>query len=194
MRVKVLCFTILVFILQSGTLQAAVYSEANCDWCNLQWPYNFEAEATSPTIYGQIYVAGLTDFLADPSLILAEVGYGPHLSNPLIDDTQWVWASAAYNNMFPPGSNNYEYMGEISFTDPGTFSYTFRYSIDNGATWALADIDGTLNGIDVNQFGVATITVGTGAPVPVPGAVWMFVSGFLGIAGLKRKLKSKYSS
>ena len=39
----------------------------------------------------------------------------------------------------------------------GTYRFTWRFSLDDGATWALCDWDGKDNGVDPEQFGVLTV-------------------------------------
>ncbi len=188
MKIKVLCLAGLLFFIGSVTTQAASYNDSNCDWCELHWPSSSTVDATLD-IYGHIYVAGITDVKADPTLIFAEVGYGPHLSNPIDNDSAWTWETAVYNPYGHVAPNDYEYMGKLSFTDPGTFSYTFRFSLDSGITWTVTDMDGNYNGVQVDQLGVATVLTGTGSPVPLPGAIWMFGAGMFGIFGFRKGLR-----
>lgn len=126
-------------------------------------------------------------------MILAEVGYGQHLVNPLLDGTGWSWVTAYYSTKAGYLNHDFVYTGTITFPDPGLFSYAYRFSLDNGASWALADLDGTNNGIDVYQLGVAIVLEGTGSPVPLPSAIWMFGAVCLGLLGLDENTNNHLS-
>src|SRR5204863_7299017 len=90
-----------------------------------------------PTVYGQIYVAGLTDSGGDPGAIRAQVGFGPAGSNP----TTWIWNPMTYTPGHA-GDNNYEYMGQLRADAPGNYTYLVRFSDDGGRSWSYGDQDG----------------------------------------------------
>jgi hypothetical protein len=106
----------------------------------LQWPKTITITRgdTTETIYGQVYVAGLTDSGAPASAILAQVGFGAQGSDP----GSWTtWKPMAVN----PGccgNNNYEYMGTLRPSVVGVFDLLVRFSTDNGLTWTYGDQDG----------------------------------------------------
>lgn len=56
-----------------------------------------------------------------------------------------------------------------------------------GVAWLFVTTDGVqFNGDKVNQFYAWAVRPGDVSSVPVPGAVWLFGSGLLGLLGLKR--------
>jgi hypothetical protein len=153
----------------STLTQAFTWTTANnetnvpqeCDYCNLQFPGSFTVSVggASPTIYGQIYEAGLTDVTAGGPApgVIAEVGYGPSGSDPRT--SQWIWFATTFNVEV---GNNDEY--QATMTAPplaGTYSYGYRYSLDGGFTWSYGDQDGSgSNGglqFDVSQLGTMTV-------------------------------------
>jgi len=105
----------------------------------LQWPptLNFPVRTSgSDTVYGRVYVAGVTDAAGDPATIWAEVGYGPNGSNP----TTWTaWWPMSFN---VADSNNYEYQGKLYPEVAGDYDYLVRFSTNNGQTWVYGDVDG----------------------------------------------------
>lgn len=121
----------------------------------LQWPRTITQAITANyiTVYGQIYVAGLTDAGGDPNAILAQVGYGTAGSDP----NGWTtWMPMTYNIK---SGNNYEYMGGLRADAVGVYDYLVRFSDDGGRTWVFGDQDGFYPGNPgTNQPGVLTLT------------------------------------
>lgn len=117
------------------------------------------------TVYGQIYVAGLTDKGADPGAILAQVALGAPNSDP----TTWNWLPMTYNSGHT-GDNNYEYQGQIRAEKPGTYSYLVRFSDDGGRSWVYGDQDGYVPGQSgssgTNQPGLMTINPSSDSTAP----------------------------
>jgi len=134
----------------------------------LQYPKTINQVITAnyTTVYGQIYVAGLTDVHGDPDAIMAQVGFGATGSDP----STWDWQPMSYNSGHT-GDNNYEYQGGIRADAIGTYDYLVRFSLDGGMSWAYGDQDGFYPGNPgTNQPGVMTITPSSdttppGAPV-----------------------------
>jgi hypothetical protein len=57
------------------------------------------------------------------------------------------------------------------------FFFGFQEATNNISYFTLTD----------NYIGITNLTVGQANAVPIPGAVWLFGSGLLGLVGLKRK-------
>ncbi len=91
------------------------------------------------TIYGQTFVAGLTDANGNPALIKAQVGYGD-ATTPMMWTT---WVDMTYNTKV---GNNYEYQGNLRPTMTGNFDLLVRFSTDGGVTWTYGDQDGAFPG------------------------------------------------
>ncbi len=111
-------------------------------WCNLKYPTSLTlaAGATSPEIYGRVYVKGVTDSQGNPASIRGEVGVGPAGSQP---GAGWTWAPAAYNPTCTACGNNFEYDG--TFTAPavaGAYAFATRFSSDQGQSWTACDSQG----------------------------------------------------
>jgi glycosidase len=123
----------------------------------LQYPKTISQAITASytTVYGQIYVQGLTDSAGDPSVILAEVGYGATGSNP----EGWAtWRPMSYNPGHT-GDNNYEYQGGLRADAVGTYDYLVRFSLDGGLSWVYGDQDGFYPGEPgTDEPGVLTLT------------------------------------
>lgn len=121
----------------------------------LQWPKTINQGITAnyTTVYGQIYVPGLTDVGGGPGAIIAQLGFGPPGSDP----ASWAWRSMVFN---VPIGNNYEYMCGIRADATGTYDYLVRFSDDGGLTWVYGDQDGCIPGVSsgTNMPGFMTIT------------------------------------
>ncbi len=135
-------------------------AEAEADFANLQYPASLGLQAGQSTglIYGALFEAGVTELLGAPANVLADVGYGPAASDPRTSGA-WSWFPGTYDSQVSGNDQFY-----ASFTAPaaGSYSYSYRFSLDNGASWTLGDLDGAgssagLN-FNVTQLGAMTVT------------------------------------
>ncbi len=107
----------------------------NIDWANLQWPFTLTADRSlvTPTtsIYGQVYIAGVTANPGPTPSLIAQVGYGNDGTLPT--DASWRWFDTTFNGQ---AGNNDEFAGQlIPSAAPGSYDYLYRYSTDGGNTW-----------------------------------------------------------
>lgn len=134
-------------------------------WANLQWPASGNmCLGQSHTVYGQLYVDGLTNGAGPAAGIITEVGINPTNSDP----STWpstAWSSATFNVQV---GNNDEYMATIGQLLPtGTYYYTFRYSLGQGCPYfyggynggAWDGISNTNGSLVINDAPTATTTV-----------------------------------
>jgi glycosidase len=122
----------------------------------LQWPKetSITRGQTTETIYGQVYVAGLTDSGAPASAIRASVGFGAKGSDP----AGWTTWRAMTINAGCLCGNNYEYQGTLRPADVGVFDLLVRFSTDGGLTWTYGDQDGFFEGESGTDWpGVLTV-------------------------------------
>jgi glycosidase len=103
-------------------------------WANVQWPPTIDEQlqASGWTVYGQVYVPGITDAGGSADLISAQLGWGD-----ATDRAGWQWVDATFNAGHCCDSN-YEYMAQFRPSAPGTYYYGYRYSTNGGATWKNA--------------------------------------------------------
>ena len=105
-------------------------SGASIGWANLQWPgagtINLGADFT---VYGQIYINGITESLGQGSGVQAWVGYNSENTNP---NTWANWVEASYNT---DAGNNDEYKANIGSVIPvdGHYYYATRFQLGQGA-------------------------------------------------------------
>lgn len=119
----------------------------NIDWVNLQSPQSGSICANGIyNVYGQIYVAGLTNPAGAGAGIVAELGYSTSNTNP---NTWTNWVTTSFNAQF---GNNDEYKAIVSGLLAGTYYYAFRYSL-NGCPYKYGGINGVWN----NDSGVLTV-------------------------------------
>jgi hypothetical protein len=92
---------------------------------------------------------------------MAQFGYGTFGSIPGDD---WQWVNASYNGDAGANDELDEYYASVTIHTAGTYSYAYRYSIDEGATWIYADLDGNnlgsnfTNGYSPSKAGTLTVT------------------------------------
>jgi len=142
---------------QIGILTVDAGTPTTIDWCNLQYPstVNIQVGNPTPTIYGRVYVAGVTNGVGQGAGIEAEIGWGDSATSPVL----WTnWVSAAYGSD-TDGDANDEYQGTFTPSSAGTYGYVYRFRVNSGA-WAYGDLDGLGNGFQQGQIGIATVTTG----------------------------------
>ena len=133
------------------------------DFCALYTPTTImQTSGTVVTIYGRVGEPGIqTDASSanDPT-IDSQVGYGPDGSNP--ETAGWVFVDAAANPGYTEGSPGYnashdEHVG--SFTAPGEYDTAYRFSLDDGASYAYCDTGaGSTDGYSAANAGQMTVT------------------------------------
>ncbi|MBA3531686.1 MAG: Ig-like domain-containing protein [Ardenticatenales bacterium] len=125
----------------SNEVVAIPHHDLSSAWYNLQWPpeitHTISALTPTATIYGQLYIDGVTVEAGPADGIIAQVGYGPVGSAP--SSAEWRWEAMTFNANV---GNNDEYQGTLLPDMVGEYLYTTRYSSDGGATWYYTDRDG----------------------------------------------------
>ncbi len=130
----------------TGSTSVDVYGEP-VDYAHVQYPCTMSLTAGSPgTVYGWVYMAGITDAVGRGTPIEAEVGYGPDATLPMVDP-RWVWSAASYNSdkdaYYPGDHANDEYAGTLTApSTPGSYDYAYRFTTDGGLSWVYADLGG----------------------------------------------------
>ncbi len=131
----------------------------------LQYPKTISQQITSSyvTVYGQVYIAGLTDAGGDTGAIRAQLGFGAPGSDPA---TWTTWKPMDYN---VKAGTNYEYMAGLRADAVGAYDYLVRFSDDGGRSWAYGDQDGFYPGESGTDMpGILTLTAS--ADTTAPGA------------------------
>lgn len=141
------------------------------DYCNVQFPTTIDAlEGSSATVYGRLFIAGLTDLNAinDPAVnVTGWVGVGPDGSDPA-SAPGWTWTMAAPNPAWLgvgfPDQNNDEYQADIVLPAVGSYDYAFRFTGDGGGTFTYCDTgNGSTDGYAAADAGQMT-TQPAGSP------------------------------
>jgi Lamin Tail Domain len=140
------------------------------DWCRLQSPTTIdETEGTAATVYGRVYIDGLTTLSTDGNdthpLVVGQVGYG---ADGTAADATWTWSAASENASFDPTAagepNNDEYMAtfNVPAASGSPYDYAFRFSGDGGTTWTYCDLGaGSTDGYAAADAGAMTSTGGS---------------------------------
>ena len=89
-------------------------------------------------IFGQLYEQGVTDAAGQGAGVLADIGWGPNMSDPTAVNT-WTWLPATYN---VDVGNNDEYERTLTIPTAGTYLYTARFSLDGGLSYTYCDTNG----------------------------------------------------
>jgi len=112
-------------------------------WISAPVPSITAAQNTTATVWGQVWISGLTDVQTGPDpdpLVMADVGVGPDGSDPSQDLTGWDWYPASPNTGFSHASED-EYQGEITLPSAtgSPYDYAYRFSVNAGQTWTYCD-------------------------------------------------------
>jgi hypothetical protein len=102
----------------------------------------------SPRLIGRIYEPGVTTTAGQGSGVVGEFGVGARGTMP--DDSTWTWFAAGY--LDDQGGAD-RFFGSVADDTVGVYALAFRASIDEGATWIYADLDGNrFAGGGVSQY------------------------------------------
>ena len=136
-------------------------TSTSIDWANLQWPATGTmCLGQTHTVYGQIYVAGITNGPGQAAGIIAQVG----VNSTNTDPGTWpanAWSNATFNTQ---AGNNDEFTAGIgNLLSAGTYYYTFRYSLGQGCPYFYGGYNGgAWNGTN-NTNGALTINAAPNA-------------------------------
>jgi len=99
-----------------------------------------EAGETTAQLYGRVEAVGIGHCTIEPTMLAAELGYGPAGSDPRYD--AWTWSTATFNSL-PLACTiwNSEYEGNFSSLVAGTYDFTFRFRYDGGP-WLYGEFRG----------------------------------------------------
>jgi len=126
-------------------------------WANLQWPptltHTISIINRTDTVYGQVWIDGVTSAPGATPTLRAQLGFGPSNSDPA-STAGWTWVDAAFN---VDAGNNDEFKASLLPDAVGDFDYAYRYSTTNGRDWVYADRDGIGNGYSPAQAGKLTV-------------------------------------
>ncbi|MBW2704002.1 MAG: hypothetical protein JRF33_24540 [Deltaproteobacteria bacterium] len=149
-------------------------------WCRLQYPdILLLLPGEESVVYGRVFIQGLSNQSHQTdahALVVAQAGYGTAGTQP---GSAWTWFDAtpnpAYDDRDWGEPNNDEYMTDTPpFTAPNTpsisYSFAYRFSADNGATWTYCDKnmdggahDGSADGYQTDYAGLMMV-LGVRAP------------------------------
>jgi hypothetical protein len=130
-------------------------TSTSIDWANLQWPATGTVcLGQTHNVYGQIYVAGITNGPGQAAGIIAQVG----VNSTNTDPSTWpanAWSNATFNTQ---AGNNDEYTAGIgNLLSAGTHYYTFRYSLSQGCPFYYGGFNGGAWNGATNTNGSLTI-------------------------------------
>lgn len=103
-------------------------------WGNLQWPpFITAAPGQSTSVYGQVWIEGMTQATGAATGLEVELGHGP--SGDVPESATWSWAPATFHKDL---GNNDEWVASLVAPADGLFDYVFRYRLDAGP-WLYGD-------------------------------------------------------
>lgn len=109
-------------------------------WANIQWTSRTTFDVTDSLNAGsKVYIPGLTDVMTSLTGegVYCEMGYGT-TSDP--HNTDWIWRPCPFSADW--GQEFYFQGYSQGIQEPGTYYYTFRYSLDRKQTYVYAGADG----------------------------------------------------
>ena len=151
-------------------------------YCNLQFPtaIGVAAGATTPDIFGRVFQAGLTEAAGPAPGVRVQLGYGRSTTSPL-EGRDWVFFGTSFNVQ---SGNDDEHKGTFVAPyapDLTLYNYTFRVSLDDGATWTWCDKNGAGRSpnltFEPTELGVLTLGGSPCNPNPCTNAGPAFCSG-----------------
>lgn len=109
--------------------------------CELFTPTSFTVRsgAWTPELFGRMSHRGVTMDGMEPERVRAQVGWGSPRSNPQYEG--WVWWNARFVHS-PAGRAEYAMSFPAPLADGGSFAVGYRFSLDEGVTWTVCDVDG----------------------------------------------------
>jgi hypothetical protein len=124
----------------AGPVQNENGTAGEVQFCNLQFPLtlNVAAGASTGNIFGRIFATGITEPAGAPAGVIAQLGFGVATTNPEMQ-TGWTWQTATFNLQ---SGNDDEFVSSFLAPASGTYAFTYRFSLDGGATWTVCDADG----------------------------------------------------
>jgi hypothetical protein len=158
-----------------------VWQEANVATLVSPATITMNAGDTTPSILGTLYDSGVTETAGAGVGVVAQLGYGAFGSDPRF--ATWTWLPVTYYSQLGTAD---EYTGSFSIATPGTYAYTYRFSLDNGGTWTAADLagDGSNPAVAFIPSDIGTLIVNQ-LPVPEPASVSLLASS--GLLLLRRR-------
>jgi glycosidase/fibronectin type 3 domain-containing protein len=147
-------------------------------WANLQWPptltHTISAVNRTDSVYGQVWIDGVTNKPGPTDTLRAQLGFGPDGSDPA-GNAAWTWVEATFN---VDAGNNDEFVASMLPDAVGTFDYAYRYTTTDGRDWTYADLDGIGNGYSPAQAGSLAVTASSDTTAPaVPGGLHVVTAG-----------------
>jgi hypothetical protein len=76
------------------------------------------------------------------------------------DPGTWTWTDAACNDQCTDCGDNDEFQASFQIAAGGQYHYAYRFSMDAGQTWVVADSGGTQDGYQPDESGQATVRGG----------------------------------
>ncbi len=130
--------------------------DLNVDWARLQYPLDHRGEpATTLTVYGRVFEAGITEGTGAGRGLEAEVGVGPADTAP----ETWQWQRADFSIDVDDAVND-EFVAVLELPSSGLYRYAFRFRLqhsDGVGPWLYADLDGSDNGFEVARAGMLEV-------------------------------------
>ncbi|MEW5743143.1 MAG: IPT/TIG domain-containing protein [Myxococcota bacterium] len=123
------------------------------------------AAMVSATIAALVEVPTVTPGLGQGLGVRAQVGWATSVSSPPVS-ADFTWSAATYrgdiDGIMPGAFAADDYVGTVSLPGatgaPVTYVLAARFSVDDGATWTLADRDGLANGLQAEQLARLTVS------------------------------------
>lgn len=113
---------------------------AEADYCVIQFPkttLTVQTGTATPTIYGRLFEAGITNSAGAAPGVTAQLGYGPASVNPEWQ-SGWQFFPATFNVQ---AGNDDEYQASFTAPSVGNYRYAYRFS-QNGTDWTYCDTNG----------------------------------------------------
>lgn len=138
--------------------------------CRLQFPeiLNSVLVGDSVTLYGRVTEPGVTGSGQASAQVQGELLVGLQGENPVTNPAAFQVIQASVRNLADvvnPGADQDEYEAVWSPSAAGSYTFAYRFSVDQGQNFAYCDLDGSTDGagFDTRKLGAAQVS---SAPAP----------------------------
>ena len=105
------------------------------------------------SVFAEVFEAELTPVDGPASGLVAQAGFGPPNFDPQANPQEWQWQQADF---VEDGEQGEKWTAAFVSNDPGSYAYTFRFSLDQ-EHWVYADSTGLADNFTPDKLGTWTV-------------------------------------
>ncbi len=111
-----------------------------------------DQEGVAPLL-ARVFIDGITQYPGCHQDVVAQLGWGPQGSDPIVDPNAWTWVDASCQGECDSCGPADEYRAWLPPVDPGVYAYAYRFRMQD-SPWVYVDLwPGTLDGFQTDHTG-----------------------------------------